>query len=211
MPFLLADNDVLLKAAHWKLLDFIPGCTGIGWGSTAVLESLKHRARRKDPKLFRSAGPADDLLACLNQTASLPPPDRSVIERLQGAVGLDAGEILLIATLCACDDGYLITGDKRSLRALAQKEFRDIAAKLRGRVISLEHLLTYCLQELGANQLAQQILPHRDMDSETRCIVPIPADATEIGIRQGLDSYLNELVIDSDGLVAKEFKPIDSN
>lgn len=201
MARLLVDNDVLLKAAHWGLLDYIPACTGVDWESTSVLESLLHRTRRKDTKLFRDPAIADALQARLDRTVPMPAPDPAIISRLQGHIGIDAGEVTLFAALCACGDAALLTGDKRALRAMAAPELADVAAQLRGRVICLEHLLDHALDETGATALAELIAPHRDLDTAVRCIVPMPDHAQEYSIREGLTSYLNELQCETSGIV----------
>jgi hypothetical protein len=207
VPRLLVDNDVLLKAAHWGLLDAIPSMINGHWEDIAALESLIHRTRRQDRKLFRAPVVADELLSRLDQMVAVPVGESTVIKRLQDVVGLDAGEIVLIAALCADESLVLLTGDKRALRALVAPELQDIADKVRGRIVCLEHLLEHVLERSGAAVLAAHIAPYRDLDAAARSIVPMPAYATEEGIRLGLTSYLNDLARETNGLVYSSRPP----
>ncbi len=92
---LLVDNDVLLKAAHWDLLDYVPEAAATTWDQVAVLPQLVHRTRKADPKLFRDADVASRLLDRLARTVSLPDPDPVVIDALQGLVGVGADSKLI--------------------------------------------------------------------------------------------------------------------
>lgn len=207
MPRLLVDNDVLLKAAHWGLLDFVPHMVGVEWESVSALESLIHRTRRKDKKLFRDAVVAETLEDKLKLCAPIPAQDPAIVARLQGVVGLDAGEVLLISALFANEDTVFLTGDKRALRALADPALADIAARIKGRVLCLEHVLAHAMEQTDAIALATAIAPHRDLDAGARSIVPLPAYATHDGITAGLTSYLNDLANDTNGLVNPALKP----
>ena len=201
MTLLLADNDVLIKAAHWKLLDYLPECTGIGWDETSVLESLRHRARNKDAKLFRDPMVAKVLSGYLDRTAPLPLPAPSVVARLEGIEGIEAGESILIASACAHGKATLVTGDKRALRTLAQPLLAEIHIQLQGRVVCLEHLLWCALDHVGADQLAEAVASFPGLDTVAECVIPPPGRAKEAEIRFGLKSYLQALECETRGLI----------
>lgn len=203
MSRLLADNDVLLKAAHWGMLDYIPTCTGIAWPATSVLESLRFRTSRRDPKLFRHPDIADALKARLDLTAPMPVPDPSVVARLQGIIDLDAGEIALIAAVLPCPDALLMTGDKRALAALAQSGMEDLNAHLQGRVVCLEHLLHHVLEIAGVARLAELVSPYPDLDTAARCVLPGRGRPDERDVREGLASYLRDLECRTKGMVRR--------
>ena len=203
MARLIADNDVLLKAAHWGMLDGIPGATGVDWRATSVLESLRFRTLRKDPKLFRHPEIAVALNAYLEVTAPMPSPDPSVVARLQGIIDLDAGEVALIAAACPHEDALLFTGDKRALAALARPGMEDLHRCLQGRVICLEHLLLHILEASGVSRLAGLISRYPDLDTTARCVLPSRGVADEDGVREGLESYLHDLEIRTRGLTSR--------
>lgn len=201
MAQLLADNDVLLKAAHWGMLDYITTCTGIDWQATSALESLRFRTYRKDPKLFHHPDIAEALKARLDLMVPMSAPDASVVARLQGIVDLDAGEIALIAAACACEEALVMTGDKRALRALSQPGLEDINERLQGRVVCLEHLLRHVLDQVGADRLVEMISPYPGLDTAVRCVLPSGGRASEGEIREGLGSYLRDLERETRGMI----------
>lgn len=193
LPRLLVDNDVLLKLAHWQLLDCVPECLGTTWAQVAVLDSLRFRTQRKDKKLFRAPAVADALASRLAMAAPMPAPDPTVIETLQGVVGIDAGEVALIGTLCACAEALWMTGDKRALRALTVPSLAVVAGRVRGRVVCLEQVLWHALDTRGVQRLGECITPYRGMDTAVRCIIGSPDIIQESSVREGLASYLRDL------------------
>ena len=121
MPsMLLVDNDVLIKLAHWDLLDHLPTCFDLDWQHVASLTSLKFRARRADAKLFRTPAVAAVLAERLEQCAEVPAGTSAHLSQLQGIVDLDAGEVELVAACLEDPDALLISGDKRAVVAIAK-------------------------------------------------------------------------------------------
>lgn len=201
---LLVDNDVLIKTAHWGLLDYIPACASTTWSRVAVLDSLHYRSRRHDRKLFLTPEVADRLSERLRSTMQTPPPDPRIIHELQGRPDLDAGEVQLIASAIATQGSVLMTGDKRALRALSAPGLANLTRPLRGRVLCLEHVIKHALQQLGAVALAETIEPYRGLDTAIRVSVPAVAysDGAEHRINNALDVYLCELERVTEGLIS---------
>lgn len=199
MPRVYADNDILLKAAHWQLLDEVPACAQADWTQVSVLDSLAHRARRADRRLFRAPVFSQELLARLAKCAPLPNPPPAIVAQLQSVTGLDAGEVILVACAIADPESRLLTGDKRALRALATGSCRSVALALKGRIVCVEHLVHHALDRMGAEALALAIGPYRSEDTAMACIVS--PHATEASIREGLGSYLRALEAETGGLV----------
>jgi len=190
---LVVDVDALVKLAHWGLLGELEGATGIPPERQATLESIRFRAARRDPKLFRDPTVADHLAGALSQFGAAWRPDAEVVARLQGIAGLDAGEIMLIAMLCSDPQAMLVTGDKRALRALAASGLEDIVERVAGRIACLEQVVLSALDRLGVGTLATSIEPHRDLDTAVRCAVPPPPYAVEPEVHKGLLSYIEDL------------------
>ena len=191
-PSLLADNDVLIKLAHWGLLGELPATFGAQWSDLATLESIKFRAMRADAKLFRTPQVAAALYQKLQVTSELPEPRSEDLSRLQGIVDLDAGEVALLSAALANPAAVLITGDKRALRALAHPDLADIAEQLEGRVVCLEQLLEQIAAYRGPQFVIEGVLLHRDMDAGVRAIVG-PSGCTHESLSQGLASYVGDL------------------
>ena len=191
-PRLLIDNDVLIKLAHWGLLASLPKAFGLQWSDAATLESIKFRAMRADAKLFRTEDIARVLSAQLAHAAELPAPRPEDLSLLQDIVGLDAGEVELIAACLATSDAIFITGDKRALRALAQPELAAIAEQLAGRIVCLEQVLMRIADAGEAQFMIDGIAPHRDLDTAIRCIISAHG-CSEDNLREGLRSYTVDL------------------
>lgn len=189
---LLVDNDVLIKLAHWGLLDHLPPSFDLGWHHVAALTSLRFRARRCDTKLFKSPAVATDLAAHLEHTAEIPAGDAADLSRLQGIVDLDAGEVELVAACLADPGALLITGDKRALSALANACPPDIAARLSGRVICLEQLLTLIALKTSFGLVINGVLQYLELDSTLRSVVG-PTGCTEPTFLAGMTSYISHL------------------
>ncbi len=198
MVRLLVDNDVLIKAAHWNLLDHIPACAGATtWKEVAVLDSLVYRARRRDKKLFLDPNVAEALETRIQETSPLPTPDSTTLTKLQGITGLDAGEVILIACVISTKSSFLVTGDKRALRALCTPELKSVVEALQGRVLCLEHIIRNALNVLGPVELSRSIGPYRDLGTAVRVIVPPVANAA--GAEQRISDALNAYLVDLDG------------
>ncbi|WP_243324346.1 hypothetical protein [Geothrix sp. SG200] len=196
MRRVFADNDVLLDAAHWGFLDVIPRMVGAPWESITVLDSLRFRTKKCDPKLFSNPRVAAELAQRIQLTAPPPGLDLAVLSRLEEMPGLDGGEIILISALAFWlpkGEGLLLTGDKRALRALAHPSISDIADMLRGKVLCREHLLRHVLEVSGPVALATGVDQARGRDKATDCIVPPACSASAPSIHEGLTSYLGDL------------------
>lgn len=198
---LVVDVDALVKLAHWGLLGELEGATGIPPERQATVESIRFRAARRDPKLFRDATVADYLAVALSQFGAAWRPDAEVVAHLQGIAGLDAGEITLIAMLCSDPQAVLVTGDKRALRALAASGLEDIVERVAGRIVCLEQVVLSALDRLGVGTLAKSIEPHRDLDVAIRCAVPLLPYPVELDVRKGLLSYIEDLRKDAPSLL----------
>lgn len=200
---LLVDNDILVKAAHWNLIDWVPPIADADWPATAGLEAIKYRARRADPKLFKDASIAALLLDRLERCAQLPEPDLMVVAALQGIQNLDIGEIQLIGALASLPDAVLLTGDKRALKALSAPAHADVIDRVGGRMLCLEQWLWFVHEQLDARALADSVRQHADMDTAARCVVGSRDAPTSESVRDGLASYLRDLDGNAPGMLAR--------
>lgn len=200
---LFVDNDILLKVAHWKLLDTIPAMVGVDWPQTAALPSFKFRARREDKKLFASTSVARALADRLDRCGDLPDPDPAVVALLQGRPNLDAGDVHLIGSLATEIDALLLTGDKRALTALAKPEAAEVRARVAERVLCLEQWLGFVLDQHGAAAIDPCIRPHASLDTAIHCIIGVSKPASRSEIEEGLASYLRILREHAPDLLAR--------
>lgn len=202
MARVLVDNDVLIKLAHWGLLDHFAQAMGVTWADVSAPPSLLFRAQRADTKLFRDAAAARALAAHLATAQSLA-PDPAVVEALQGLPGLDAGEVLLIADLAKSPDAVLVTGDKRALAALAASGLRWLHPQLSGRILCLEQVLALIAKTHGPDDVVAGIDRHRELDIAARCAIgstrPLPVEQ----LLDALESYIEDVRRQCGALLAR--------
>jgi hypothetical protein len=199
---LLSDNDALLLAAHWDLLDFVPAIAGCGWDEVAVLPQFPPRVARAEARLFGHPDVAARLQACLARCQPLPEPDVDALALLQAVPKIDAGELLLIGALIATPGSQILTGDKNALRALAPLLAQSPIAAAGRRIFCVSQLLWCALEALGADELVRRVRVWPDRDAMTRAIIGRTGDKTAAQLQEGLKSYLSALEAEAPGLLA---------
>lgn len=202
---LLADNDVLAKAAHWDLLDLVPRLIGGSWSDVAVLESLRHRTRRaadgyKD-RLFASAEIANKLHVALQHAKNAPLANEGIRSGLADKVDIDPGEQILISALAELPSGTFLTGDKRALAALPSSLPADMLESLSGRCICTEQLIAFAIQELGIDAVRKMMLEHLNRDTAARIIMGADANRPASEVQLALTSYIDDLRSNCAGLL----------
>ncbi len=202
LPRLLMDNDALLKAAHWGLLDVVPTLVGGTWADTACLPTFPPRVHRAEPRLFADGSVAKVLEACLAQCTELPEPHAGVLAALQIQPGVDAGELVLLGALATTADALLLTGDKRALRAVAPTGTTPL---YQHRVVCVEQLLLHALDHLGAPTLVGRVRLWTPRDKTTLAIFGRTGDKTDADLRDGLGSYLRFLDGEAPGLLVRRW------
>ena len=199
---LLSDNDALLLAAHWDLLEFVPTIAGCGWDDVAVLPQFSPRVARAEARLFGHPDVAAKLQACLTRCRSLPEPDVAALSVLQGVTKIDAGELLLVGALIASPGSQLLTGDKNAMRALAPFLANAAVAPAARRFFCVPQLLWCAVDTLGSDELIRRTRLWPDRDAMTRAIVGRIGDKTVDQLRDGLRSYLLDLETEAPLLLA---------
>ena len=196
---LFVDNDVLIKLAHWGLLDQLAASFDLDRRHVSALASLQFRAIRRDSKLFKTLETADALAEYLSGTSEIPAGRPVDLSELQGVTNLDAGEVELIAACLSDPDALLISGDKRALIALAGLG-PGVGERLDGRVICLEQLLRMIAGRAGCGAVIEGVLVHRDLDSAMRSVVS-PLGCTDAHFLAGTTSYVTDLRRQTAGLL----------
>lgn len=199
---LLLDNDVLLKAAHWDLLDVLPGLVGCKWPDMACLPQFPPRVARVEAQLFADPSVAHALSARLAFCCELPAPDVGVIAALQSLPNIDAGELLLTGALAATPGALLLTGDKRAVTALSAS---PVARDCRERFICTEQLLWSALDVLGALEVTRRVRRWSFRDVTARIVVGTEIDKSADELRDGLISYIHALDCDAPGMLIRKF------
>lgn len=193
---LLLDVDAVCKLGNWQLLNELPNLTGVAPKNMMTVGSLIHRAKRSaeklDKRLFVNEASACNVVEFLQCTSALhePTPERLAI--FQDMADIDVGEAILFSVLLQYSGYNVVTGDKRSIRALTAVP-KDIREALAGRVICLEQIMVKALSILGLARLQERVCPHRDIDRSISNVMGSRCDADEAAVVEGLNSYINEL------------------
>lgn len=193
---LVIDVDAMAKLAHWRLLPELPALVGIPWNETSTLPSLRYRAQRAatapDGKLFRHTAAAQVAVAAIDAMGKLPETDAARLPAFQDVPDIDAGEAVRFAVLAVHPEHYLLTGDKRALRALSRLPV-SVWQPLCGRVIVLEEVVLAAMETRGIEWLRERICAERALDKAIAIAMGSRCDAAIEAVREGLRSYLGEL------------------
>ena len=120
--------------------------------------------------------------------------EKSELELLSSVPDIDTGEALLYASTYALQEFWLLTGDKRSLTALAASpNCQPIAARLSGKVICLEQIVIHSLSSYPFEILLSKIVPARECDTAVKVAFG-SGNQTNLSHAIGaLDAYISEL------------------
>jgi hypothetical protein len=107
---------------------------------------------------------------------------------------IDQGEAILIALASRSPLSLLLTGDKRSLRALAaEPACTPIVERLAGRVVVLEQLVRAIVTTYPFESIRDKIVPAVAVDTSIRAVWGSGALAKRADVLAGLDAYIQDL------------------
>lgn len=151
---LLVDTDVFCKLQVAGLFSDAIGLFAADHRDCGRLPALLYMLRRG--KLRRRLGEetCDALIPIAVALAVIPQPSDIWLNELIPIEGIDVGEAQLFAT--AAETGlFVVSGDKRSLRAL--KGIERFVSALNGRIVVLEAILIALCDRLGADAVRARI------------------------------------------------------
>lgn len=186
---LLVDSDAFCKLGLARLLPDVAGLFGGNLNDCARLQALPYMLRRG--RLRQKYGSeACDVLDSLAQT--VPVMASSVgawLDLLAPVAAIDPGEAQIFAR--AADTGdYVLTGDKRALRAIA--EVGGLAEILAGRVVVLEAVFLALCSRLGDDEMRRRVAPIMSFDQS----VQVCFSAGNAAPNVALLSYYTSLVVE---------------
>jgi hypothetical protein len=124
-------------------------------------------------------------------------PSPETRQRLLGVEGVHDGEAALFGLLFENPNYLLLSGDKIAMRALrADPGLVSVYEILCGRVACSEGVLLALLDKMGVSRLAEAIAPMREHSGMLNQIFSMGVDTSERHCREGLSSYLAEMVRD---------------
>jgi hypothetical protein len=200
--FCLSDNDVVFKLAACDLLDDALAALNVTRSDVYVLPRAKYvLARMSEPYGVAVCARVNDFLESVQIIPWTPPPDEVLL--FEDTMGIDIGESLLYSVTAVIDEDYMVaTGDKVSLRALANTpECQPIVDRLAGHVVCLEQIVLRCITCSGFSTVKKKVVPARGCDTALRAIFGSGLTAAVPAVREGLNSYIDDLRSSTGGLL----------
>ena len=201
---LLIDNDFLLKMVAFGLLDCVLAYFKVSESDVRILPTARYKFFLKNPEKGRSKyGPVfDQLAATIERFAVLEDVDHVFSDQLAGTVGLDAGEVQLLAGLAKDESALFLTGDKRCVRAIRELDNPDVIAALVGRVWCLEVMLGHLILSVGFEEVRARVVPNKTYDKTVRAVFGSGLQANRRAVAEALESYTRDLHNDAGDLLA---------
>jgi len=193
----LWDTDILLKLSALDLVQETLQLLQLSEQDVYLLPSATHYLRKADKRLiYRYGKEGVERAQKLAQQAKFVGfhLEKSELELLSSVPDIDTGEALLYASTYALQEFWLLTGDKRSLTALAASpNCQPIAARLSGKVICLEQVVIHSLSSYPFEILRSKIVPARECDTAVKVAFG-SGNQTDLSHAIGaLDAYISEL------------------
>ncbi len=197
------DNDIILKLATCNIFDETLITLAINYSQVNILETAKHKFRSLK-KRQRGKGSVnynlESALAITGACSKISDEKISqyIFTQLQSIEGIDVGESILISYVIHLNQqdnpSYLLTGDKRCLRALAlANEIAEVKQCLDCKVWCLEQLVLKNIEVHGFDFVKQNIVPVRDCDQ----VLKVAFGSGELSMltktREVLISYIQDL------------------
>lgn len=196
----LLDSDVAKKIAQYTLVDELKLGVGCALTDLAVLPQLRYQLRLGSDQAFRRLGTAEAVAAAETLVANacevaLTPEAANYVLALNRR-DIDTGEQLLFASILACPNDRLFTGDKRALVALAQIEGIDA---IWTSLSCFEQLMVRIVDAHEFNAISGKVRARPDADMAMSIVFGRTAAAGQTSVAEGLQSYLLALATDTGG------------
>ncbi len=162
---ILIDTDAFCKLAIGGVLRDSLKLFGADLSECGRLPALPHMLRRGGLRTRYGPERCDSLLLVAMDMLVIESLDDSYLDLLIDIPDIDPGEAQLFAK-AADTDLHLVTGDKRSLRAL--KNVEGMSDALSGRIVVLESLLLELCETLGFEEIRQRIQGLGQFDNVVR-------------------------------------------
>lgn len=192
------DNDILHKLAAFDLWGEARVVLSVSPKEVLLLPTAPFVLGLKDPaKAMTRHGTAvasrlQAMVAASGTVEEFPAVEDQVA--LAGVLGIDQGEAILIALASRSPPSLLLTGDKRSLRALAtEPTCAAIVARLTGRVVVLEQVVRAIVTSFPFEIIRGKVVPAVAVDTAIRAAWGSGALAKRADVLAGLDAYIRDL------------------
>lgn len=196
----LLDSDVAKKIALYTLVDELEHGVGCALTDFAVLPQLRYQLRLGSDKALARLGTPEAVAAAETLVANagevfLTPEAANYVLALNRR-DIDTGEQLLFASILACPDDHLFTGDKRAMVAVAQIGGIDAIWMS---LSCFEHLMVRIVDTHDFDAISVKVRARPDADMAMSLVFGRTAAAAPASVAEGLQSYLSALANDTGG------------
>lgn len=151
---ILIDTDSFCKLAISGILNDSVRLLGANLDECGRLPALPYMLRRGNLRRIYGSENCNNLIIIANEMPTIGSGNDSLLSELVSLRDIDPGEAQLLSVVA--ETGlHLITGDKRSLRAL--KKLTGLAETLAGRIIVLESILLALCEQLGPEEVRRRV------------------------------------------------------
>ena len=201
-PLLLVDSDILILLSGAELLDRVIELLGFTHERVRRLSALPHMLRSS--KKLKQKFPEDFRLKVAGQVELIPSiterPSDEHLQCLSGIDGVDDGEAILFSILAENAGSLLVSGDLRSIRALAKSsQAEGIRNKIHNRVHCLETIVRLLIEADGVGSISQRFVPVRGYNAQLRIFFSDTLQTDQSQCLAGIDSYLQSIIL-NDGV-----------
>ena len=203
------DNDILKKLATFGLFDETLALFEANHDEINILTTAKYKFRREWEKAkrgrFRSSESqfvnyerTIELAETLPQIADSA-IDLAVFNQLSAFENIDQGEAVLtahVAQFIAKDkscDAFILTGDKRYLRALASVGLPIVQPLFSHRFWCLEQLILWNINAYGFEFVREKVVPGKECDKALKAVFGSGDYSTSVNAMAALRSYVEAL------------------
>ena len=168
---ILLDTDAFCKLGTWRVLEDALRLLGVSVSECGRLPALCYMLRKGRLRNWYGPDACDALVRTANTIPTLLQPSEEWLDMLTPIDSIDPGEAQIFAS-AATHGLYVISGDKRALRAL--KNLDKIQRALTGRIVVLEAILLALCEKFGADEIRRRIEPLNDFDKTIKICFSSP-------------------------------------
>ncbi|MEG5057407.1 hypothetical protein QUB60_17870 [Microcoleus sp. A2-C5] len=196
MAICFADNDIILKLAACNLFDEALTSFDLTKADVRVLPTAIFKFKKNSTKLakiYTEVGiqrGIEIVSNCVSIEQALHSAEFGALNDLEG---IDAGEALLFATTKTVNDFYILTGDKKCLRALASSNLTEIKQRHSRRVFCFEQVILRVIKTCGFEEVREKIVPVRECDTALKAAFGSGPKSTAENTIFILQKYVEEL------------------
>ena len=203
------DNDIIQKLATFSLFEETLDIFSVRSTDVRILTTAKYKFRRdwerlKAGRYRKHKATMINFEKVVTLAETLPQIVEATIDvdlfsQLSEVDGIDQGEAALTAHVAQvlqkddAVDAFILTGDKRYLRALATAELPLVQENFVHRFWCLEQLVLLNIRKYGFEAVREKIVPVRDCDQACKVVFGSGELATESNALSALNAYIETL------------------